>query len=194
MVPPDGPSGPAAASEDEGDEELVVRVRAGDRSAFADLVRKHREGIQRLVRGYVGGNEEAEDVTQETFLRALRAIDSFRGEASFRTWLYRIAVNVALNHARDQKRGRSVSLEEVELITNALGTGKMAAREARRKIGEALEHLPPKQRLVVEMRLIHEMPFRAIAGIAGSSEDAARANFQHAVKRLRALLAGDPEG
>jgi RNA polymerase sigma-70 factor (ECF subfamily) len=186
---PREPSEPKDASEAALDHAMVERVRAGERQAFADLVKKHRAGTQRLIRGYVASDEEAEDVTQETFLRVLRAIDSFRGEASFRTWLYRIAVNGALNHARDQKRGRAVSIEEVDLITNALGTAKMSAREARRKIAEALELLPPKQRLVVELRLVHEMPFRAIAGIAGSSEDAARANFQHAVKRLRALLA-----
>jgi RNA polymerase sigma-70 factor, ECF subfamily len=176
-------------AEDE-DRELVARLLAGERGLFADLVRKHRKDIERLVRGYVKTNEEAEDLAQQTFLRALRAIDGFRSESSFRTWLHRIAVNVALNHIRDNKRERTVSLEEVELITNALGTGRMAAREAKRRIAAALEHLPPKQRLVVELRLVHEMSFRTIAGIAECSEDSAKSNYQHAVKRLRAIVAG----
>jgi RNA polymerase sigma-70 factor (ECF subfamily) len=176
-------------AEDE-DGELVARLLAGERGLFADLVRKHREDIARLVRGYVKTDDETEDLTQQTFLRALRAIDGFRRESSFRTWLHRIAVNVALNHVRDRKHARTVSLEEVELITNALGTGRMAAREARRRIASALEHLPPKQRLVVELRLVHEMSFRAIAGIAECSEDSAKSNYQHAVKRLRAFATG----
>jgi RNA polymerase sigma-70 factor (ECF subfamily) len=178
----------AQAEDDDG--ELVARLLAGERGLFADLVRKHRKDVERLVRGYVKTNDEVEDIAQQTFLRALRAIDGFRRESSFRTWLHRIAVNVALNHIRDLKNERTVSLEEVELITNALGTGRMAAREAKRRIAAALEHLPPKQRLVVELRLVHEMSFRAIAGIAECSEDSAKSNYQHAVKRLRAFAAG----
>jgi RNA polymerase sigma-70 factor (ECF subfamily) len=164
---------------------ILARIRAGDRQAFADLVARHRADIQRLVRGFVKTDAEAEDLTQQTFLRALKAIGGFRGDASLRTWLHRIAVNGAKNHARDEKRTRAVSIEEAELITNALGTGRMAVREVRRKLAEALEKLPPKQRLVVELRLVHEMSFRAIASIADCSEDSAKANFQHAVKRLK---------
>ncbi len=78
-----------------------------------------------------------------------------------------------------------MSLEDVELITNALGTGKMAAREARRKLAAAVLRLPPKQRQVVELRLIHEMSFRAVGEIMGTSEASAKANYQHAVKKLR---------
>jgi RNA polymerase sigma-70 factor (ECF subfamily) len=138
-----------------------------------------------VVRRYVDNDAEADDLTQQTFMLALRGIANFRGESTLRTWLHRIAVNAALNYKRDSKRARAVSLEDVELITNALGTGKMAAREAKRKIAAALEKLPAKQRAVVELRLVHDMPFRAIASITGSTEEAARVNYHHAVKRLR---------
>ncbi len=99
-------------------------------------------------------------------------------------------MNAAMNHARDTRRRRSVPIEEVDLITNALGTGRMAVREARRKLTAALERLPPKQRTVVELRLVHELSFRAIAEIAGTSEDSAKSNFQHAVRRLREWVLG----
>jgi RNA polymerase sigma-70 factor (ECF subfamily) len=167
------------------DLELIDRVRAGERQLFGTLVRKYRGELVRLARGYVKSDEEAEDLAQQAFMRALRAIDEFRKEASFRTWVHRICVNLSLNHARDSRRRPSVSLEEVELITNALGTGKMAVREARRKLAAAVERLPPKQRQVVELRLVHEMSFRAIAEIMGGTEDSAKANYHHAVKKLR---------
>jgi RNA polymerase sigma-70 factor (ECF subfamily) len=172
--------------DDDADLALVARIRKGERHLFGDLAKKYRPEIQRLARGYVKTDEESEDVTQQALMRALRGIDGFRGEASFRTWLHRITVNVSLNHARDKGRIHAVSLEEVELITNALGTGKMAAREARRKLAVAVERLPPKQRQVVELRLVHELAFRAIAEIMSSTEDSAKANYQHAVKKLRA--------
>jgi RNA polymerase sigma-70 factor, ECF subfamily len=160
-------------------------MRGGEKQLFGELVRKYRPEIARLARGYVKSDEEAEDLAQQTFMRALRGIDEFRGEATFRTWLHKICKNLSLNYARDNNRLRALSLEEVELITNALGTGKMAVREARRKLAAAVERLPPKQRQVVELRLVHEMSFRAIAEIAGSTEESAKANYQHAVKKLR---------
>jgi RNA polymerase sigma-70 factor (ECF subfamily) len=167
------------------DRATVERVRAGERQLFGELARKYRIEIQRLVRAYVKTEEEAEDLAQQTFIQALRGLDGFRAEATFRTWLHRIATNLSMNYARDSKHGRTVSLEDVELITNALGTGKMAAREARRKLAAAVERLPPKQRQVVELRLIHEMSFRAVGEIMAISEASAKANYQHAVKKLR---------
>jgi RNA polymerase sigma-70 factor, ECF subfamily len=166
---------------------LLERLRAGDRSAFTELVRAYRADVFRLVRARVSTDADAEDVTQQALVRALRAIGTFRGDASLRTWLHRIAVNAALNHARDARSGRSISLDDVEIITNALSTGRMSAREARRKLAAAVRELPPKQRLVVELRIVHELSFAAVAGIAGCSEDSAKANFRHAVARLREL-------
>ena len=172
-------------ADDDPDGDVLARIRGGEKQLFGELARKYRAEVQRLVRGYVATNEEAEDLVQQTFIRALRGLDGFRGESTFRTWLHRIAVHLALNHARDEKRVRTVSLEDVELITNALATGKMAAREAKRKLAAAVVRLPAKQRQVVELRLIHEMSFRIIGEMVGSSEDSAKANYQHAVKKLR---------
>jgi len=173
------------ARRDDPDHEILARMQAGERPLFGDLVRKYRVEITQLARSYVKSDEAAEDIAQQTFMRALRGIDEFRGDASFRTWLHRICVNLSLNHTRDNSRFRAVSLEDVELITNALGTGRMALREARRKLAAAVERLPTKQRQVVELRLVHEMSFRDIAEILRSTEESAKANYQHAVKKLR---------
>jgi RNA polymerase sigma-70 factor (ECF subfamily) len=180
-------------SDGEDSSAIAARLRAGDRSLFADLVRAHRDEVRRVVRGYMRDDDEAEDVTQHAFLQAFRALDTFRGDASFRTWIHRIAVNVALNRARQARKHRAVSLEDVELITTALGTGRMAVREAQRKLAAALVELPPKQRLVVELRIVHEMSFRAISAIADCTEESAKANYQHGVKRLREWALGTAE-
>jgi RNA polymerase sigma-70 factor (ECF subfamily) len=135
----------------------------------------------------MSSDADAEDVTQQAFVNALRAIGRFRGDSGLRTWLHRIALNAAMNHARDARHGRAVSLDDVEIITNALSTGRLSARESRRRLAAAVRELAPKQRLVVELRIVDELSFAAIASIAGCSEDSAKANFRHAVARLREL-------
>ena len=172
------------------DAEFLARLRAGDEVAFAMLVRRGHGRLLAVARRILRSHDAAEDVVQDAFLSAFRNLHRFEGNARLSTWLHRIAVNAALNHLRDQKRARAVSLEEVELITNALGTGRMAAREAKKRLAAALEQLPTKQRTTVELRLVHEMSFRAIAEITSSTEESARANYHHAVKRLRELIGG----
>jgi RNA polymerase sigma-70 factor (ECF subfamily) len=180
-VPSDGP-------QEDPDLELVARLRAGDRAAFDDLVRTYEEPIRRLVQRYVAAPEDAKDVAQRTFIRVFERFDSFRGESRFRTWLYRVAVNAALDHTRRQRHGETVPVEDDVAFTNSLGTEKLVAAEVWRKVHARLAELPPKQRLVVELRAFHELSFDEIAAIVGSSEDSAKMNYHHGVKRLRSLV------
>jgi RNA polymerase sigma-70 factor (ECF subfamily) len=170
------------------DRELVQRFREGERSAFDDLVRRHEVGILRLVRRYVSAPEDAKDVVQRTFVRAFERLEGFRGESKFRTWLYRLAVNLSLDHARGTRNERSVPIEDDIAFTSSLGTEKLVAKDLWKKISERLAELPPRQRLVVELRVFHDLSFEEIAAIVDSSEDAAKVNYHHAVKRLRSLL------
>ena len=170
------------------DHDLVERFRAGDNLAFDELVRRYRDPIVALVRRYVKASDDAEDVAQKAFVRAFERIEGFRGDASFRTWLHRIAINLALNHLRGQERLQPLDIDDVGAFTNSLGTEKLVAAEVWRKVHARLAELPPKQRLVVELRLFHELSFKEVAIIADCSEDSAKVNFHHAVKRLRALL------
>ena len=96
--------------DDQHDSELVRRVQSGERNAYDLLVRKHQYRIAALVRRHVRDPAEAEDVVQETFLRAWRALPQFRGEAQFYTWLYRIAVNTARNHLASLGRAQIVGI------------------------------------------------------------------------------------
>jgi RNA polymerase sigma-70 factor (ECF subfamily) len=172
------------------DHELVERFRAGDRRAFDEIVRKYQDPIRALVWRYVKNADDAKDVSQRAFVRAFEKINDFRGESAFRTWLFRIAVNFALNHIRSGDRLEPLDLDDVTAFTNSLGTEKLVAAEVWKKVQAKLEQLPPKQRLVLELRLFHELSFREVAAIVDSSEDSAKVNFHHAVKRLRALLPG----
>jgi RNA polymerase sigma-70 factor (ECF subfamily) len=132
--------------------------------------------------------EDARDVAQQTFVRVFERIGSYRGESRFRTWLYRVAVNLALDHARGTQHARSVPIEDDVAFTHSLGTDRLVAAEVWRKVNARLADLPPRQRLVVELRLFHDMSFEEIAAIVDSTEDAAKVNYHHAVKRLRSLL------
>jgi RNA polymerase sigma-70 factor, ECF subfamily len=170
------------------DRDLVDRSRAGDSRAFDELVRRYRDAIVGLVRRYVKAPDDAEDVAQKAFVRAFEKIEGFRGESSFRTWLHRIAVNLALNHIRGQDRLQPLELDDVAAFTGSLGTERLVAAEVWRKVHERLAELPPKQRLVVELRLFHELSFKEVAAVADCSEDSAKMNYHHAVKKLRALL------
>ncbi|WP_437537679.1 RNA polymerase sigma factor [Sorangium sp. So ce726] len=187
------------ASADEGapadeDAPLLDRFLAGDRAAFDELVLRHRGSLQKLVRRYVRNEEDAEDVTQRALLRALEKLSTFRRESAFRTWIHRIAVHTALNHVRGKDRAApGVELDELPAFTNALETNRLVAAEVWAKVARRITELPPKQRLAVELRLFHELSFQEIATLSGCSEDSAKANFHHGIKRLRGLIP-DPGG
>jgi RNA polymerase sigma-70 factor (ECF subfamily) len=171
------------------DAELIARFRAGDRTAFDAIAIKYRDPILGLVRRYVKNDSDAEDVAQRALLRAFEKLDTFRGESAFRTWLFRIAIHLALNHIRGRDRFQAVELDDIASFTNALETAKLVAAELWQKVSARLDELPPKQRLVVELRLFHELSFKEISTIADCSEESAKANFHHGVKRLRVVIA-----
>ncbi len=173
---------------------LVERVLGGDRTAFDALVVRHQADIQKLVRRYLRRVEDAEDVTQRAFLNAFEKLSEFRRESTFRTWLYRIAVHLALNWVRRASReGPTADIDDLPSFTNSLETGRLVAAEVWTRVAERMAELPPKQRLAVELRLYHELSFREIAVLADCSEDSAKVNFHHGVKRLRGLIP-DPNG
>ena len=169
--------------------ELVHAARNGDRRAFARLVHLNRGSLVSLVRRYVVDSDEVEEIVQRTFVRAHDNLSGFRGDASFRTWLFRIAINLSLNHLRDTSKARPLRSEDVDAITNSLSTARLMAREARRRLADVLQLLPPMQRLAVELRILHELSFRDIAEICECSEDSAKTNFHHGIRKLREAMA-----
>jgi RNA polymerase sigma-70 factor (ECF subfamily) len=147
---------------------------------------QHQEAITRLCLRYVRRHEDAEDVAQRVFLNAYEKLHSFRRESTFRTWIHRIAVNLALNHVRHAAHEAPIAeLDDLPTFTNALETSRLVAAEVWNRAAARIAELPPKQRLVVELRLFHELSFGEIAVLADCSEESAKVNFHHGVKRLR---------
>jgi RNA polymerase sigma-70 factor (ECF subfamily) len=153
---------------------------------FNRLILENHERIYRLFRRMVSSHDEADDLTQETFIKVFKKMNQFRQTAAFSTWIYRIAVNTGINYLRRQKIRQNLNIEQVE-ITEKLN--EPDDREQKRwLLQRALAKLPPKQQMVVVLRSYQELPFKQIAEIMNSTENAAKVNFAHALKHLREIF------
>ncbi len=170
------------------DRELAARFRDGERDAFDQLVRRHQKGMWRLVRRYVRNDADAADVTQQAFVRAFRGLAGFRGTATVRSWLFRIAINCALSWLRDHKREQPAEIGEDALVDSAAAPGKIADGQDNAMLRAAIEKLPPKQKMVLELRVFDDLSFKEVAELADCTENTAKVNFHYAVKRLRDIL------
>ena len=174
--------GPEGADAD--DRAIVAQVRAGDRERFAVLVARHDRMVFALAMRMTGSRDEALDVMQSSFLAAYRQLAAFRGEASFKTWLY----GIALNECRmlHRKAGRTIPLDAVaEPAAPAPGAHALDRITLRKLVAR----LPEKQRAAVVLRVCDDLSFREIGELVGSSEASAKVNFFHAVRKLRGWLA-----
>ena len=126
------------------DHELAERFRDGDRTAFDLLVRRHQKGVWRLIRRYVRSDADAADVTQLAFVRAFRGFSAFRGTATVRSWLYRIAINCALSWLRDHRREQPTEIAEDALTEANPAPARLSADDDRAGLRRAIEQLPPQ--------------------------------------------------
>lgn len=157
------------------DRKLVARAQKGDKTAFDLLVRKYQHRVMKLVSRFVRDRGEAEDVTQEAFLKAYRALGGFRGDSAFYTWLYRIAVNTAKNYLESLgRRPPSLDVEIDGLETPEVGEGLhepasperlVLTDEIATTVRRAIEALPPDLRTAVTLREVEGMSYEEIAEI-----------------------------
>lgn len=187
------------AATDPSDEALCRAFLAGDEAAFGTLVERHRALVFSLMRRYASRPEDAADLAQQAFLRALEASRrvfsrwSPSGPAPFRAWLIRIALNLAKNHARQGRRWlRAVDVPDTEAPGESAHEA-LERNERERQVRAAVLALPRRQREVLTLRVDAGLGFRDIAETLGITETNAKVNFHHAVKRLRALVADTPE-
>ena len=172
------------------DEELVRRAQAGDRRAMDLLVERHHGVVFRTCVAILGDEDHAADASQDCFIKAFRALNRFRGEAAFRTWVLAIAGNEARGLLRKVGRRKERGLEDVGTIA-ASGhdpSAVVALRAEADRIRVAVGQLPEKQRLSVTLRIEDGLSFREIGEIIDSSEGSARVNYHHGIRRLRELL------
>lgn len=169
------------------DADLVVRARDGDERALGELVARHHAAAYRLALSMVDDPDVAADVAQDTFLRAFRGLDRFRGDATFRTWLLAIAANEAKDTLRIRKRRRETPLDTAPPLASsgADAEGRVVVRDEAARVRTMMRRLPEKQRLAVQLRAEEGMPFREVGRVIGSSEGAARVNYHHGIKKLR---------
>ncbi len=175
------------------DRELVERFRAGDRSAFDALVRGHQKGVWRMVRRYIKSDADAADVTQQAFVRAFKGLAGFRGNSTVKSWLFRIAINCSLSWIRDHRREQPAEVAEDALTAEPTGISNISGDQEGDRLRRAIAQLPPKQKLVLELRVFDDLPFKEVAELAECSENTAKVNFHYAVKRLREILGASRE-
>ncbi len=170
---------------DDGD--VVALVQGGDREAFGILVTRYQRMVFVLAQRMTGSADQAQDVVQSSFLNAFRQIESFRGDASFKTWVYGIALNECRMLYR--KSGRTVALDAVAEPPAPKVGGHAFDRFV---LGKMIERLPEKQKAALVLRVCEDLPFREIGQILDTSEASAKVNYFHAVKKLRAWVLPDP--
>jgi len=169
---------------------LLARARAGEGAALEELVRRHLKDVYAVTARLLNDRELAQDAAQDALLNALNGLDRFRGEASFRTWLLRIAVNAARSVGRRKTRRREVPLDVVaESPAELPDTAALVGRndEAARAVA-FLDKLPEKQRMAVTLRTQQGLSYQEIGVALQCSEGAARVNYHLGVKRLRELM------
>jgi RNA polymerase sigma-70 factor (ECF subfamily) len=185
----DGGSSPRPLRID--DQETLAACRNGDPEAFDRLVERYQRDVYRLCYRYVNNHDDASDMAQEVFLRAYRALEKFRGDSAFSTWLYRIAVNTCLSF----RSSRRVSEELPESLPDAReGLLEGIAREERAgRVRLAIQELPEKQRATLILKMYHDLSHEEIAGVMGASVGTVKANLFHALGKLRRVLGRGPQ-
>jgi RNA polymerase sigma-70 factor (ECF subfamily) len=166
------------------DLEIVEEVKEGHRRAFSELVKRHQKGLLRLALRFVKNKDTAEDVVQEAFIKAFEKIHSFAAKASFKSWLYQIAVNTAKNKIREHRMELS-DIAHLPLSVGASAERGLLDRAMSEILQEEVERLPMRQRLALVLRIYEDLSFKEIAQVMECPYDTAKANYRHALMKLR---------
>jgi RNA polymerase sigma-70 factor (ECF subfamily) len=170
------------------DQDLVAAYRRGDEPAATELVRRHAQAVRRFLYGSGAAAADVDDLAQDAFFRAFRALDGWRAEASFRSWLFTIASNLLRDQYRRRKGRQMLSLEDRDLPDHADPHADLAATEAEERVRQELTRLPRLQREVFLLRAQQGSEYEEIAAALGTTPGAARVHYHHAVKRLKELV------
>jgi len=168
---------------------LVSRAQKGDEVAFSQLYEEYFDKIYRYIVIRMGDRMEAEDITQQVFLKALQSINSFKWKgAPFSAWLYRIAHNQLVDYLRKTKRRTSVPLDEITLAADSDPQEDVEKEFDIRQLSAAIQHLTESQRAVISLRFSSELPIAEVARIMDKSEGAIKALQHSAVVALRKIM------
>ena len=171
--------------------ELIVRAGQGDMGAFREIYQRASGYVYTLAYRIVNTKHDAEEVTQDVFLKIHRSLGSFKFESSFKTWLYRIAVNTALNHAKKRSRVTTREVEETfedpATVTQPDAAKGLEAGETEARLKGLLEQLNPDQRVCIVLREIEGVDYQGIASSLGININTVRSRLKRARETLMAL-------
>lgn len=157
-------------------------------AAFTRLVREYQEPLYWQIRRMVVIHDDADDVLQNTFIKAWSAIDSFRQESRLQTWLFRIAINESLNHLSKKKQVLSLDQTEIGIADTLASDSYFDGDEVQKQFQTAINSLPEKQRLVFNLKYFDEMKYEDMSDMLGTSIGALKASYHHAVKKISAFF------
>lgn len=172
--------------------EIVAQLKnpLAQKQAFGQVVNHYSEKIYWQIRKMVLDHDDANDLVQNTFLKAWININSFRGESKLSTWLYRIAINECITFLNAQRQKNNISIDEADtfLLGKLEGDEYFDGDEAALKLQQAILTLPEKQRIVFNLRYFEEQTYEQMSEILGTSVGALKASYHHAVKKVESFL------
>ena len=160
-------------------------------AAFTRLVREHQEVLYWQIRRMVLSHEDADDVLQNTFVKAWEAIGSFRQESRLQTWLFRIAINESLNHLARRRQTVSLDQQEATIAGTLAADSYFDGDELQQQFQQAIATLPDKQRLVFNLKYFDEMKYEDMSQMLGTSIGALKASYHHAVRKITDFFKAD---
>jgi len=166
------------------DLQLIDEVRGGQRASFSELVKRHQRGLLRLSMRFMKDLDISQDVVQDAFIKAFEKLHLFEGRASFKSWLYQIAVNTARNKLRESRYDYS-NIDDVQLSVSATAEKGLVHSAVSEIIQEQVDRLPFKQKTALVLRVYEDMSFAEIAEVMECPYDTAKANYRHALMKLR---------
>ncbi len=174
------------------DLELIDEVRKGNRSSFSELVKRHQRGMLRLSMRFMKDMDLAQDVVQDSFIKAYEKLNLFEGRASFKSWLYQITVNTARNKLRENRYDFS-NIDDVHLSVSATAENGMVHAAVSEIIQTEVDRLPFKQKTALVLRVYEDMSFAEIAEVMECPYDTAKANYRHALLKLKETFEAQSE-
>ncbi|MBX7053148.1 MAG: sigma-70 family RNA polymerase sigma factor [Flavobacteriales bacterium] len=176
------------------DQEILELFRTPEKRevAFGHLLAQHQKQVYYYIRRMVLSHDDADDITQNTFIKAWKALGDFRGDSKISTWLHRIAYNESINFIHSSKKVHKVAIDDAERsLGSALQDDELYhGDEIQRKLQTALALLPEKQKAVFIMKYYEEKKYEEIAEITGTSVGALKASYHHAVSKIESYLMG----
>lgn len=173
------------------EEEIIEQLHDPKRcqAAFGKVIEQYSQGLYWQIRRMVFNHDDANDILQNTFLKAWSNIDNFRGNAKLSTWLYKIAINESITFINKERARNEASIDDDSFLLNNIESDQyFDGDEAQVKLQRAINSLPEKQRLVFNMRYYDEMKYEDMSEILGTSVGALKASYHHALKKIEAFF------